>query len=49
MNWSLKQLKGLLIGSENGGSTMKIQVQKLVLVDNLKVGAFSQRKYVSLI
>jgi hypothetical protein len=47
MNWSLKQLKGLLIGSENGGSTMKIRVQKLVLVDNLKVGTFSQMNSVS--
>lgn len=40
MSWSLKQLKGFIIGSEDGISTMNIQVQKLVLIDNLKVSAY---------
>lgn len=37
MNWSLRQLKGLLVGPNNAGTSPKLQVQKLVLVDNLKV------------
>ncbi|KAL1969755.1 hypothetical protein VTN77DRAFT_8308 [Rasamsonia byssochlamydoides] len=39
MNWSLRQLKGFLVGSENAAASPKLQVQKLVLVDNLKEAA----------
>lgn len=35
MNWSLRQLKGLVVGTDNGSG--KIRTQTLVLVDNLKV------------
>ena len=35
MNWSLRQLKGLVVGADNGPG--KIRTQTLVLVDNLKV------------
>lgn len=34
MNWSLRQLKGLVVGTDNGG---KLRTQTLVLVDNVKV------------
>lgn len=35
MNWSLRQLKGLVVGTDNGSA--KLRTQTLVLVDNLKV------------
>ncbi|KUL83599.1 hypothetical protein ZTR_11287 [Talaromyces verruculosus] len=37
MNWSLRQLKGLVVGTDNGSG--KIRTQTLVLVDNLKEAA----------
>lgn len=37
MNWSLRQLKGLLIGTDHGST--KLHTQKLVLVENVKVRA----------
>ncbi|KAF5015967.1 hypothetical protein F66182_12508, partial [Fusarium sp. NRRL 66182] len=37
MNWSLRQLKGLVVGTENCSG--KIRTQTLVLVDNLKEAA----------
>lgn len=37
MTWGLKQLKGLLIGPENASSSVRLNVQELVLVENLKV------------
>lgn len=35
MNWSLRQLKGLVVGTNNDSG--KLHTQALVLVDNLKV------------
>lgn len=35
MSWGLRQLKGVVIGSDE--SSPKLQVQELVLVENLKV------------
>jgi charged multivesicular body protein 7 len=37
MSWGLRQLKGLLIGPENASSSVRLKVQQLVLVENLKV------------
>ncbi|EEA29054.1 hypothetical protein TMatcc_002582 [Talaromyces marneffei ATCC 18224] len=37
MNWSLRQLKGLVVGMDNG--SRKLRSQTLVLVDNLKEAA----------
>uniref|UniRef100_A0A093VFX8 Vacuolar-sorting protein SNF7 n=1 Tax=Talaromyces marneffei PM1 TaxID=1077442 RepID=A0A093VFX8_TALMA len=38
MNWSLRQLKGLVVGMDNG--SRKLRSQTLVLVDNLKTIKF---------
>jgi len=37
MSWGLRQLKGVVIGSDE--SAPKVQVQELVLVENLKVSS----------
>jgi hypothetical protein len=41
MNWGVRQLKGVVIGSDE--SSPKLQVQELVLVENLKVRLSSIR------
>jgi hypothetical protein len=37
MNWGIRQLKGIVVGSDNFESSPRLQVQELVLVQNLKV------------
>lgn len=37
MSWGVRQLKGIVIGSDNFESSPQLQVQELVLVENLKV------------
>lgn len=39
MSWGMKQLKGVVVGSEE--ATPRLQAQELVLVENLKVGWLS--------
>ncbi|KAL2011291.1 hypothetical protein VTN00DRAFT_4009 [Thermoascus crustaceus] len=39
MSWGLKQLKGIVVGSDNMEASPRLQVQELVLVENLKEAA----------
>lgn len=40
MSWGLKQLKGIVVGSDSMEASPRLQVQELVLVENLKVCPF---------
>ena len=42
MSWGVRQLKGIVIGTD-GETAPKMQVQELVLVENLQVRAFSSK------
>ena len=37
MSWGIKQLRGIVVGSDSLESSPRLQVQELVLVENLKV------------
>lgn len=38
MSWGMRQLKGIVVGSDE--SAPRLQVQELVLVENLRVSTF---------